>query len=253
MEYLVIVLAGLFAGIATGLVGLSAAAIIVPLFATVLGMDPYIAVGIALASDVLASGLSAVTYAKNKNIDIKHGLIMLIAVLIFTVVASYVSSLRDTKSLGGMMNILVIILGINFLRKNKMTPKEPRIGGVKKNLKLKALLWGSMIGIICGYMGAGGGVMLLMVLTSVLGYELKTAVGTSVFIMAFTALIGAASHIIIGGTDIITLVICVVTALLGAWIASLYANKIDSRKLNVVVGMFLILFGIVLTLIKQLL
>lgn len=252
MEYLVMVLAGLFAGVATGLVGLSAAAIIVPLFATVLGMDPYIAVGIALASDVLASGLSAVTYAKNKNIDIKHGLIMLIAVLVFTVIASYVSSLRDTKSLGGMMNILVIILGINFLRKNKMTPKEPRVG-VKKNLKLKALLWGSLIGIICGYMGAGGGVMLLMVLTTILGYELKTAVGTSVFIMAFTALIGAVSHILIGGTDIIALAICVVTALFGAWIASLYANKIDSKKLNVVVGIFLILFGIVLTLIKQLL
>ena len=49
-----------------------------------------------------------------------------------------------------------------------------------------------MIGFICGFVGAGGGMMMLLILTSVLGYELKTAVGTSVFIMAFTAFTGAA-------------------------------------------------------------
>ena len=41
--------------------------------------------------------------------------------------------------------------------------------------------------------------MMLLILTSVLGYELKTAVGTSVFIMTFTALTGAVSHFAIGG------------------------------------------------------
>lgn len=53
--------------------------------------------------------------------------------------------------------------------------------------------------------------MMLLVLTSVLGYELKTAVGTSVFIMAFTALTGAVSHFAIGGgiTDWSILLMCV--------------------------------------------
>ena len=56
-----------------------------------------------------------------------------------------------------------------------------------------------LIGFICGFVGAGGGMMMLLILTSVLGYELKTAVGTSVFIMTFTALTGAVSHFAIGG------------------------------------------------------
>lgn len=47
-----------------------------------LHMPAYQAIGIALASDVLASGVSAWTYKKNKNIDIRHGVIMLISVLI---------------------------------------------------------------------------------------------------------------------------------------------------------------------------
>ena len=64
-----------------------------PMLITFLGMDPYMAVGIALSSDVLASAVSAYTYGKNKNLDVKNGLIMMVTVLCFTVVGSYVSSL----------------------------------------------------------------------------------------------------------------------------------------------------------------
>ena len=72
------------------------------------------------------------------------------------------------------------------------------------------MICGMLIGFICGFVGAGGGLMMLLILTSVLGYELKTAVGTSVFIMAFTAFTGAVSHFAMGGMpDITCLVLCV--------------------------------------------
>ena len=85
--------AGMGAGLGTGFAGMSAAAVISPILITFLGIDPYMAVGIALSSDVLASAVSAYTYGKNKNLDIKNGLIMMVTVLIFTVVGSYISSL----------------------------------------------------------------------------------------------------------------------------------------------------------------
>lgn len=66
---LVCFLAGCGAGLGTGFAGLSAAAVISPLLITCLKMEPYSAVGIALASDVLASAVSAYTYKKNKNLD----------------------------------------------------------------------------------------------------------------------------------------------------------------------------------------
>ena len=59
---LVTFLAGIGTGLGTGFAGMSAAAVISPMLITFLGMDPYIAVGIALASDVLASAVSAYTY-----------------------------------------------------------------------------------------------------------------------------------------------------------------------------------------------
>ena len=90
--------AGMGAGLGTGFAGLSAAAVISPMLIAFLGMDPYMAVGIALSSDVLASAVSAYTYHKNKNLDIKNGLIMMASVLVFTVVGSYLAGpkiLRD--------------------------------------------------------------------------------------------------------------------------------------------------------------
>ena len=74
---LVTFFAGMGAGLGTGFAGMSAAAVISPILITFLDMDPYMAVGIALSSDVLASAISAYTYGKNKNLDIKNGIIMM--------------------------------------------------------------------------------------------------------------------------------------------------------------------------------
>ena len=64
---LVTFFAGMGAGLGTGFAGMSAAAVISPMLIAFLKMDPYMAVGIALSSDVLASAISAYTYGKNKN------------------------------------------------------------------------------------------------------------------------------------------------------------------------------------------
>ena len=73
--------AGMGAGLGTGFAGMSAAAVSSPMLITFLGMEPYMAVVIALSSDVLASAVSAYTYKKNDNLDIRNGLIMLFNVL----------------------------------------------------------------------------------------------------------------------------------------------------------------------------
>lgn len=93
LTILVTFFAGMGAGLGTGFAGMSAAAVISPMLITFLGMDPYMAVGIALSSDVLASAVSAYTYHKNGNLDVKNGLIMMASVLVFTVVGSFTASL----------------------------------------------------------------------------------------------------------------------------------------------------------------
>ena len=242
---LVTFFAGMGAGLGTGFAGMSAAAVISPMLITFLGMDPYLAVGIALSSDVLASAVSAYTYAKNKNIDIRNGLIMMGSVLVFTVVGSYISSLVPSSTMGNFSVFMTFLLGIKFIVRPVMTTKEAMQGVSAKKRAIQSLICGMLIGFICGFVGAGGGMMMLLILTSVLGYELKTAVGTSVFIMAFTALTGAVSHFAIGGTpDWTVWILCVVFTLIWARIAALFANKATPKTLNRVTGVILVILGI---------
>ena len=243
---LVTFFAGMGAGLGTGFAGMSAAAVISPVLITFLGMDPYMAVGIALASDVLASAVSAYTYGKNKNLDIRNGLIMMVSVLTFTVVGSYVSSLVPSRTMGSFSVFMTLLLGIIFIVLPVMTTREAMQGVSAKKRAVQSIVCGLLIGFICGFVGAGGGMMMLLILTSVLGYELKTAVGTSVFIMAFTAFTGSVSHFAIGGApDWTVLILCMVFTLLWARIAAVFANKATPKTLNRATGVILVVLGIV--------
>ena len=245
-KIIICILAGLGAGLGTGFAGMSAAAVISPMLITFLHMDPYLAVGIALASDVLASAASAYTYGKNKNLDIKNGVIMMISVLCFTLVGSYIASIVPKATMGSFSTLMTLFLGIKFIVKPVLAPKQRFQSATARQKAIRSVLCGAMVGFICGFVGAGGGMMMLLILTSVLGYELKTAVGTSVFIMTFTALTGAVSHFAIGGQpDWLVFGLCVVFTLLWARIAALFANKATPKTLNRATGIILVILGIV--------
>lgn len=252
-EILICFLAGMGAGLGTGFAGMSAAAVISPMLITFLGVPAYEAVGIALASDVLASAVSAYTYGKNKNLDIKNGLVMMVSVLAFTLIGSFVSSLVPNTAMGGFSTVMTLFLGIKFIVKPVMTTRENmnQVSGGKRISQ--SIVCGCLVGFICGFVGAGGGMMMLLILTSVLGYELKTAVGTSVFIMAFTAFTGSVSHFALGGApDMIQLILCVLFTLIWARVAARFANKAPAIVLNRVTGVILAVLGSVILLVNYL-
>lgn len=243
-KFIICFIAGIGAGLGTGFAGMSAAAVISPMLITFLGIPAYEAVGIALASDVLASAVSAYTYGKNKNLDIKNGMVMMVSVLVFTLFGSWIASLVPNTTMGSFSVIMTLLLGIKFIVKPVMTTKESMNQVSGKKRIVQSIVCGIVVGFICGFVGAGGGMMMLLILTSVLGYELKTAVGTSVFIMAFTAFTGAVSHFTIGGMpDLWCLIFCVVSTLLWARIAARFANKASAITLNRATGVVLAVLG----------
>lgn len=245
LKIIICIIAGLGAGLGTGFAGMSAAAVISPMLITFLDMDSYMAVGIALASDVLASAVSAITYGKNKNLDIKNGLIMMLSVLCFTTVGSYIASIVPKTTMGNFSVFMTLLLGVKFIVKPVLEPKKRLSESTAKQKAMRSVVCGALVGFICGFIGAGGGMMMLLVLTSVLGYELKTAVGTSVFIMSATALTGSVSHFAIGGMpDMEALVICVVSTLVFAQVAAIFANKAQPKTLNRITGVILVVLGV---------
>lgn len=176
-KFLICFIAGIGAGLGTGFAGMSAAAVISPMLITFLGMPAYEAVGIALASDVLASAVSAYTYGKNKNLDIRNGMVMMITVLAFTLFGSWIASRVPNTTMGSFSVFMTLLLGIKFIVKPVMTTKEAMAAVSTKKRVIQSVISGMIVGFICGFIGAGGGMMMLLILTSVLGYELKQPLG----------------------------------------------------------------------------
>lgn len=252
-QFIICFIAGIGAGLGTGFAGMSAAAVISPMLITFLGMPAYEAVGIALASDVLASAVSAYTYGKNKNLDVRNGIVMMITVLLFTLFGSFIASLVPNSTMGNFSVFMTLLLGIKFIVKPVMTTKESMNEADGKKRIIQSVVCGIAVGFICGFVGAGGGMMMLLVLTSILGYELKTAVGTSVFIMTFTALTGSVSHFAIGGfPDLWCLLLCVASTLLWARIAAKFANKASAVTLNRATGVVLAVLGAAILIVNYL-
>lgn len=253
VKFLVCVLAGLGAGIGTGLAGLSAAAVISPMLVTFLGFPSYQAVAISLASDVLASAVSAYTYGRHKNLDIKNGSLMLGVVLVLTLVGSLVAFQMPNDTMSTFSVLMTLVLGLRFIicpvtGTHSLFPNSGRAIRVTESV-----VCGIVIGFICGFIGAGGGMMMLLVFTSVLGYELKTAVGTSVFIMTFSALLGAVSHFALGSAPrLLPLALCVVFTLFWAQLAARIAANADPLLLNRLTGAILTAVGLLLLVLNLL-
>ncbi len=254
MEYFWYIIAALGAGIGTGLAGLSAATVMVPILIVLCPSfsgetGAYQATAIALASDILGSAVTTYTYSKHKNIDLKRGWIMLVCILAMCTVGSYVAFTVGNVVLGGFTLFLTFFIGIRFLVKPDTSRKTQALKGEKLDVKgiIVSLFFGLTIGFGTGFVGTGGGMMMLVVFTAFLGMELKTAVGTSTFIMTFTALIASVSHILIHPAIILekwdALLICIITATAASLLSARFANRVKNRTVGLVTGAVLTLLG----------
>lgn len=244
-------IAGVGAGLGTGFAGLSAAVVITPLLVAFLDIDFYVATAIALASDVLASLISAIVYGTKKNIDFKNAIVMMIFVILFTVVGSFVANfVNKAVNNRDIMNLFPVVItmamGLKFILKPIKTTKESQKEKSKRRRFIESMLCGIYIGFLAGFAGAGGGMMLLFALTILLKYELKTAVGTSVLIMSLTAFTGAMTHFITIAADSTmsvrweVLIMCIIFTFIFANIGSLIANHVSNITLNRTTGIILI-------------
>lgn len=262
-EYIVVAFAAALAGIGTGLVGLSAATAMVPLLIVLCPTfggehGAYMATAIALASDILGSAVTTGVYAKNKKIDLRHGWLIAICIIGMCTVGSIAAYFTHQSVLGGFSLFLCVAIGIRFLVSPDSKERPEKDGKVKLNFKEIAvsLFFGLTIGFGTGFFGTGGGMMMLIVFTAMLGYERKTAVGTSTFIMTFTALIASVSHILIEPTIIYEcwdfLLLAIVVATIFSLVSAKFANKVKGRTVGYTTGVILLLLGISMIIINHL-
>ena len=268
LTILVCVFASLFAGIGTGFVGMSAAVAITPILMGFLGLPHFEATAISLASDVLASAGAAYMYHRHGNVDVKNGLLLLCTILVFTFLGSLVAYFMPNMAMGIGTLVAITLMGLKMLFFPNTRLGKSKEGLTRRRKITYSILFGSLIGFVCGFVGAGGGMLLLLTLTVFLGYEMHKAVGTSVFVMSFSAFSGAAFHILIewwfaGGVNTNNLVLsnnffnvmilCIIFTMIFSMVASRFANHMDEKKLNMFSGIMLLFIAVVVAFMQYVL
>ena len=265
---LICLAASLFAGIGTGFVGMSAAVAITPILMGFLGMPHFEATAISLASDVLASAGAAFMYGRHKNVDVKNGLLLLCTVLIFTFLGSLAGFFMPNMAMGIGTLVAITLMGLKMLIFPHTRVGKAKEGLTSRRKAIYSITFGSLIGFVCGFVGAGGGMLLLLVLTVFLGFEMHKAVGTSVFVMTFSAFAGAGFHILIewmfrGNANVneLTLssnffnimLLCVAFTMIFSLVGSRIANHLDEKKLNISAGIMLLFIAVVVAFVQYVL
>ncbi|RBP36552.1 sulfite exporter TauE/SafE family protein [Garciella nitratireducens] len=267
MQFILTLLIGCAAGIVTGLIGASGVMVVVPAF-VLLGFSTSESIGASLFIDAVASLVVAWTYYQNKNLNFKQGIWITIGSIIGAQGGSLLSPLIPDVGLSHAFSIFLLISAVVFWLRGKKESKgentimvsEEEDVSTEQNLILRILrsnvivsgmVLGLFVGVISGLLGAGGGVMILLILVFVMQYNMHEGIGTSTFIMAVTAASGAIGHAFSASLPIKAAMIGAIGTLIGGRFAARFANKVDEKILSKVVGVLFAILGIIMFIIQK--
>ncbi|MEN2996933.1 MAG: sulfite exporter TauE/SafE family protein [Acetomicrobium sp.] len=256
MFYILITVISFIAGSITGLIGASGVMVIVPGL-VMLGSSTFDAIGCSLFADALASLVVAWTYSRYGNLNLRQGWPIALGSILGAQLGSFISPNLPEMGVGGSFGVLLLISAAMFWRKGskkaaikpegKTTSNNDEVKGflkvMRNNPKTSGTILGVLVGIISGILGAGGGVMILLILVFVMGYKVHEGVGTSTLIMAFTAASGALGHAFTGNLPMDIAIPSAIGTVVGGRLTAGFANKINEAVLGRIVGIIFAVLG----------
>ena len=249
LRALMLVLAGVFVGILTSFMGASGVMFVVPVLTMFFGLSIYSSIGTSLAVDVISSLAVSISYYNHGKVDLKPSILMALSAVAGAQLGGKVAHLTPELHLQWFFALSMMVGGVFVLKGGYLAvlSKHRRLFDVIRRYvqkhKAVSVLVGLIIGVVCGLLGAGGGVMFLVVLLFLYGYPTHTAIGTSTFIMTMTAASGAVSYLIHGSISAVSMALLSVGAVAVGVLMPNVVTRLSERTVNRIIGALLILFG----------
>lgn len=254
-------IAAVLIGVALGLIGGGGSILTVPVLVYLMGVDPVMATAYSLFIVGVTSGVGSFSFFKKKLVDVKTAIVFGIPsiIAVFLTRALIIPAIPDevftvgsflvTKSILLMLlfAILMVVASYSMIKGRK--GEEEKVQEQKFNYPL-ILLEGSVVGVLTGLVGAGGGFLIIPALVILSRLPMKMAVGTSLVIIAAKSLIG------FFGEDLSVvewnlIVPVTLMAVVGIFIGASLSKRIDGDKLKPAFGWFVLVMGVYI-LIKEL-
>ncbi|MCF7912417.1 MAG: sulfite exporter TauE/SafE family protein [Candidatus Cloacimonetes bacterium] len=184
MEYIILSIIGLIAGVMSGMFGIGGGVVIVPFLVTFGGMGIKSANGTSLAALLLPVGILAViAYKKENLINLKAGLLIALGLATGVAFGSMLALDLPVEILKRLYGGFLIFVSYRFLvlpyRRKKREMTELITAEEKEGKFWQFLLLGLVAGVMSGLFGIGGGVVIVPLLCTIFHFEQRKAAGTS--------------------------------------------------------------------------
>jgi len=256
MEIFLVLLIGCFSGMVTGLTGASGVMVVVPLITILFKFPIHEAIGTSLVVDVLTSLMISSTYFRNDNITLKSaGWVAISSVTMAQIGARFSDKIPERGLDSGFSFVLIVLALIIWrtgIKRDKMAVAPFNLSDYKSplwRLILSVLLAGGS-GFMTGFIGAGGGTNILLILLFVNKFPMHKALGTSILIMSFTALSGVIGHASLGNVNLLTGISLAFSSILTGIYCARFASKISEKSLSRVMSGVYIILGVVMMIVN---
>jgi len=246
-------------GIIAAMTGVGGGVFIVPLLSLAYGFSSHQAIGTSLAMIVFTSISSAIGYWKQRRIDYKIGSILTLTTVPGAILGAYLTSFIEEKLLGLIFGVFLIFVALRMaFQFNLYRIQAPRMGKIwhrkivdsggaifeyDTNLNL-GLVLSFFGGLSSGLLGIGGGALMVPILYLTMNFPMHVTVATSMFIMVFTSISGAATHFSLGNVQIYHAVFLCIGVIFGAQLGAYFSKKISGKDLRRMFGVVLFLVSI---------
>ena len=259
-------LAGVFVGVMSGLLGVGGGTIMVPIFRLAFGMSPLASTATSLFAIIPTSISGVVAHARAKTCVPKLGLALGVGGAVMSPMGVWLASVSP-----GWLVICVaaIVIGFSAFKMFKKavkcapTPRAGRAGGNVQAASAKAVpdqpvlshkqyLQGACIGLIAGlasgYVGVGGGFIMVPLMLAVLGIPMSLASGTSLIAIMILAIPGVIEQGLLGNIEYLAGIAIVVGSIPGALVGARLVRMVPERQLRFIFGGFLLVAAVMLML-----
>lgn len=240
-------------GLMMGIIGGGGSILCVPVFAYLFKVDAITATTLSLFVVGITSSVGSVEFVKQKAVNFRtaflFGLPSILGILfsrrvIVPNLPKYIINnwgilLSKEMFILIIFGLLMLFAAIKMIRKKQLEPLA-----TKENNYTLIVSQGLFVGLLTGFVGAGGGFLIVPALVMLLRIPMKEAVGTSLFIISINSLIGFVSSLdkVIINWDF--LLFFTLLSIIGILIGVKFSKKIEGRKLRPFFGWFILLMGI---------
>lgn len=230
MFYLGLILSGLI-GLSLGLIGGGGSIITVPVLVYAIGVEPYEAVGMSLAVVGATSLVGSFLHHRRGNLQLKTGLIFGAAGVVGALVGSPLTRLLSSSALMLTFAALMLLIAVSILRRKPSDRIEIESAKQIPNV-WKAVSAGFAVGILTGFLGVGGGFLIVPALAIFGGLAMKDAIGTSLFVIFLNCAAGLIGHASQNNFDWSLTLSVTILAAAGTILGTLLSHRVAANKLQ---------------------